>query len=356
MKQLLFTLLLTAALPLSALELSDITQTYVYHGAIQTAAGTAPSIQSCNITFALYEFPSGGTALWSETQEITLDSTGSFVAELGATGPESATMLADAFDSKNALTYYLGISVEGAEEITPRQRIRQSPSVIHAMVGNGSFKDFPITGDARVTGSLWANTIDATRLTLNADNPGSVSVKNTATFHTRLKVKENLTLAGQATVPQIRVAEVKGPMIKGMIIPWYDTTGTGVIPEGWALCDGTNGTPNLIGYYPRPAGNATPLGDTWGGFKLQPQHLPEHIHVGSHERRSDWRNVMLAGDDNGTQWRDGDNKSGYEEKGYTELNETANTPFFSMPPAQNLRFIMYVGRPETSSTVEETTK
>jgi len=32
-------------------------------------------------------------------------------------------------------------------------------------------------------------------------------------------------------------------MIRGMIVPFYGA----YIPAGWALCDGTNGTPNLIG-------------------------------------------------------------------------------------------------------------
>jgi hypothetical protein len=32
--------------------------------------------------------------------------------------------------------------------------------------------------------------------------------------------------------------------IPGMIVMWSGTAET--IPEGWAICDGTNGTPNLI--------------------------------------------------------------------------------------------------------------
>lgn len=56
------------------------------------------------------------------------------------------------------------------------------------------------------------------------------------------------------------------------------------IPNGWALCDGTNGRPDLTNVFPLGWGlskNSTfPIGAT-GGFetvKLETQHLPAHSH------------------------------------------------------------------------------
>lgn len=75
----------------------------------------------------------------------------------------------------------------------------------------------------------------------------------------------------------------------GIIVMW---TGD-IIPEGWALCDGTNGTPNLInkfikGGIPRPLDpskrvnliNIPIRGDTGGrsNVTLTPENLPSHNH------------------------------------------------------------------------------
>lgn len=40
------------------------------------------------------------------------------------------------------------------------------------------------------------------------------------------------------------------------IIAWYQTSGN--VPAGWAICDGTNGTPNLVGKFIQGVGS---LGD-----------------------------------------------------------------------------------------------
>ena len=47
----------------------------------------------------------------------------------------------------------------------------------------------------------------------------------------------------------------------GSIILWK----TGTIPDGWQLCDGTNGTPNMIGKFARGASVDGDLGATGGG-------------------------------------------------------------------------------------------
>ena len=59
----------------------------------------------------------------------------------------------------------------------------------------------------------------------------------------------------------------------GMIIGWYYNT----IPSGWQICDGSNGTPNLIG---RHIKGATTTGETGGtnSVTLTVDHLPSHNH------------------------------------------------------------------------------
>jgi hypothetical protein len=50
---------------------------------------------------------------------------------------------------------------------------------------------------------------------------------------------------------------------KGLILPWYNTTNAPV-PAGWALCDGTQGTPDLRGRFLRGAASASGVGGTGG--------------------------------------------------------------------------------------------
>ena len=70
---------------------------------------------------------------------------------------------------------------------------------------------------------------------------------------------------------------------KGVIVMWSGTLAT--IPAGWALCDGTNGTPDLQNKFIRGATTAT-LPGTKGGadtVTLATANLPSHNHpTGSH--------------------------------------------------------------------------
>jgi hypothetical protein len=88
----------------------------------------------------------------------------------------------------------------------------------------------------------------------------------------------------------------------GTIIMWHSTSAT--IPTGWALCDGTNSTPNLVNMFIRGANAATALtsGGTDDAVIVQHNHSasslvtdPGHFHlVGS----DDLRGADPAGDAN----------------------------------------------------------
>lgn len=63
----------------------------------------------------------------------------------------------------------------------------------------------------------------------------------------------------------------------GTIVMWHGET----IPDGWALCDGQNGTPDLRNVFPVGAGGEYALGAT-GGEKevtLTVEQMPEHSHL-----------------------------------------------------------------------------
>jgi hypothetical protein len=65
----------------------------------------------------------------------------------------------------------------------------------------------------------------------------------------------------------------------GSIISWHDSIST--IPNSWALCDGNNGTPDLIEKFPKGVPDTTTDPGSVGGensVTLTESQLPSHSH------------------------------------------------------------------------------
>lgn len=81
------------------------------------------------------------------------------------------------------------------------------------------------------------------------------------------------------------VGEFKGgdfPYPEGAIVAWYDSIDE--IPDGWAVCDGTDGTPDLMGRFIRSVpDNLSDPGTTGGADfnSLDVSQLPSHSHTGT---------------------------------------------------------------------------
>jgi hypothetical protein len=88
------------------------------------------------ITFALYSEQSGGSALWLETQNVTADSNGHYVALLGSTKPDG--LPTDLFTTAQAR--WVGVQVSGQAE-QPRVLLVSAPYALKA-------------GDAETLGGL----------------------------------------------------------------------------------------------------------------------------------------------------------------------------------------------------------
>lgn len=63
----------------------------------------------------------------------------------------------------------------------------------------------------------------------------------------------------------------------GIIGAWRGSLGS--IPDNWALCDGTNGTPDLTGVYPK--GAISSIGTTGGSLAAHTHTSPTHTHTTS---------------------------------------------------------------------------
>jgi len=93
-----------------------------------------PATGSVSITFAIYDAASNGTSLWTETQNVTLDS-GYFSVRLG----ETTAIPTSVFDGS---TRYLGVKVGTDAEMTPRQTL---VSVPYALMANNAVGDITPT-------------------------------------------------------------------------------------------------------------------------------------------------------------------------------------------------------------------
>lgn len=107
-------------------------------GTIQKSFGGAVDDGKYSLTFRLYAEESGGTPVWSETQDGVEVIGGVYSALLGAANPLNA-----GFNT----VYYLGISVDGGQELTPRTRLTSAPYALSLI---GQSNTFPSSGPVGV--------------------------------------------------------------------------------------------------------------------------------------------------------------------------------------------------------------
>lgn len=116
---------------------------------------------------------------------------------------------------------------------------------------------------------------------------------------------------------------------KGMIVMWSGLLAD--IPEGWALCDGTNGTPDLLYRFVLGATSDVTIGST-GGTDIHNHDFTSNTH--RHDIPTDLLDVVT---DTGAEicgTKQGDVVSSLE----TVTGTTDNTSH--MPPWYRLAFIM----------------
>ena len=123
-----------ALLLVPCLAQAQITPYMSYQGVLRDGSGNPVADGSYSVTFRIYVVDSGGTALWTESQALVAEG-GIINAYLG-----SVTPLFDTLDFVGP--YWLGISVEGAAELTPRTLFTSVPYAVHA-----GYADFCLVGD-----------------------------------------------------------------------------------------------------------------------------------------------------------------------------------------------------------------
>lgn len=95
-----------------------------YQGQLTQAGGGGALPGPARLEFRLYDAASGGVPLWTETHPAVALASGVFSVQLGSATP----LLGLPFDRP----YYLGVSVNGAAELTPRTPLSSAPYAMHA--------------------------------------------------------------------------------------------------------------------------------------------------------------------------------------------------------------------------------
>lgn len=115
------------------------------------------------------------------------------------------------------------------------------------------------------------------------------------------------------TVTELATAGASLP--SGLIAIWKGSTST--IPDGWVLCDGQNGTPDLRDKFVLGAGNLYEVGNTGGEttHTLTVEEMPSH----SHDTAYSIRTTLLR-----TSQLDGAYYAGREQYVYHANNATEN--------------------------------
>ncbi len=113
----------------------------------------APISGTIDITYAIFETPTGGTALWTETHPNVEVTNGLFSATLGSIVPLTTDIVAGSGGGGGgaiALERYLEVRIGGDPPISPRTRLAAAPFAVAAGRVDGDIKTGPgivIVGD-----------------------------------------------------------------------------------------------------------------------------------------------------------------------------------------------------------------
>ena len=229
-------------------------------GTVQNFDGSAVENGEYDITFKLYETDAGGTPIWEETQTVNVNG-GVYSVLLGANTP---------LDAPFNTTYYLGITLPGGPELSPRSRLTSSPYALSLI---GQDNTFPSTGtvgvgtttpdagqqlhvlgntklegDLEITGTVTGIEVDFENITSDINTSANISAEGTVTAGNGIELPtgQSISYNGKNDWRLVEVDDFS-----------QDTEGW-VCQRSWRESDSRNferfspGTPFSRGYILRP--------------------------------------------------------------------------------------------------------
>ena len=245
-----------------------------------------------HVLFQIYDAEKGGTLVWSRLFPVTCTTNGVFNLVLNdggsIAGSPAEEKLVDAFQGTER---WIELSVEDVGTLAPRMRVPTAPYAFqsqYALWGADGFEvgaTMSVADDAEFEGAVAV--------------PGQGAVSN-LTVTSGAGTLGSLKVDGTVSVPAGKPNEGGGTIPVGGIVAWWQED----IPDGWVLCDGNNGTPDLRGWFVVGANDDDSLWNTGGAASvtLTEKQIPPHTH-GYVFPSGEGQGSVLGTDDDGHIWR-----------------------------------------------------
>ena len=155
-------------------------QVFNLQGVLRLPTGKAATDGNYSFKFLIYDLPKGGIELanWNETQTIEVRN-GIYNVLIGSKTPFAGL----AFDR----SYYIGISVNGGEEMAPRIQLTAAP---YALSLQGTNNKVPNSGAVTFDKDVWHKSNDLVDR-IKFDNNGATRVKSILVIENELEVNKN---------------------------------------------------------------------------------------------------------------------------------------------------------------------
>jgi hypothetical protein len=173
-------------------------------GIVRKSTGANLDDGTYSMTFRLYTTSSGGTNIWSETHDNMDVTSGVYGAVLGLINPFTIP-----FDQP----YFLGISVDGGAEVSPRLRLTASPYTL-SLIGQSNL--FPSTGTVGL-GTISPDT-NAIMHVKNNTGTSRMTIEGKDTAVIMMKTRTNTT-AITFNGSKISIPDLSGHLSQGVNIP-----------------------------------------------------------------------------------------------------------------------------------------
>lgn len=230
--------------------------------------------------------------------------------------------------------------------------------VYHTIIGTYKESEFGISDDTNDKFGFYSDDVKVAGISLSGakfsgqlpsfidTKPDTIADNQFPTMEiVNEKIKKAVDDIGDTNIALVN----KNPLPKGSIIMFNSTQN---IPDGWHICDGTNGTPNLIGKFIK-AGNSLTTNETDldenNYLTINQENLPNHSHGSSSSEQKFLTSAYLTEGNsgiNGTFYSATEGKEVKVQTSSSTLNISDsnttfnNTPIKVEPNAYSLIFIM----------------